>query len=364
MSLRPLAEADIPQVTELFWHYMRRREGPAPASLLSIFHDLYFKSPFVDSAVRSFVFEGPTGDIVGFLGGVVRRMSVCDRSIRVTYGSNLVMHPEFRSGVAAPHMVATFLALDYDLTMTDSANNISRKILERNGLRVIPALNIHWRRLLRPARYGVCGLTSSSKPWISSGVRLATNPFCKIADRIAARHTSSPFRLTKSHLHGGELDAETLLRCLNDFSKGYSLKAEYTLDSLRWLLSFMERARSRGNLRKIVVRDDSGKVVGWYIYYVNPRAVGEVVQVGGNPKCTMDVLDHLFCDAWEQGMTGLHGVVDRRRVPDFSDKGCFFTCRGGWTLARSDKPELLKLLDYGDALFSRLDGEWCLDPGH
>jgi len=126
----------------------------------------------------------------------------------------------------------------------------------------------------------------------------------------------------------------------------------------------MERARSRGNLRKIAVRDDSGKVVGWYIYYVNPGTVGEVVQIGGDPKFAMDVLDHLFCDAWEQEVAGLHGVVDSRRVPDFSDKGCFFTCRGGWTLARSDNSELLRLLDYGEALFSRLDGEWCLDPGH
>jgi len=233
MSLRPLAEADIPRVTDLFWHHMRGRQGPAPASLLSSFHDLYFKSPFVDSAVCSFVFEGPTGDIVGFLGGLVRRMTLCGQSIRVTYGSNLVMHPDFRSGVIAPHMVATFLSLDYDLTMTDSANNISRKILERNGLRIIPALNIHWRRLLRPARYGVCGLTRSSNRWMSRGVRLATNPFCEIADGIAARHASSPFRLTKSHLHGSELDAATLLQCLNDFGKGYSLRAEYTLESLQ-----------------------------------------------------------------------------------------------------------------------------------
>jgi hypothetical protein len=48
---------------------------------------------------------------------------------------------------------------------------------------------------------------------------------------------------------------------------------------------------------------------------------------------------------------------------DLSDKNCFFTCRGGWMAAHSRKPELLELLNRGDAFLSRLDGEWCLGLG-
>ena len=47
-------------------------------------------------------------------------------------------------------------------------------------------------------------------------------------------------------------------------------------------------------------------------------------------------------------------------MPEFSEKQCFFTCRNGWTLARSRNPEILELLNRGDASFSRLDGEWAL----
>ena len=112
-----------------------------------------------------------------------------------------------------------------------------------------------------------------------------------------------------------------------------------------------------------MVRDDSQKIVGWYIYYVNPGSVGEVVQIGGDPKFTKDVLDHLFYDAWERGLIALHGVLDTRRMADFSDKNCFFTCRGGWAVAHSRKPEILEVLERGDAFLSRLDGEWCLNPG-
>jgi hypothetical protein len=45
---------------------------------------------------------------------------------------------------------------------------------------------------------------------------------------------------------------------------------------------------------------------------------------------------------------------------DFSEKNCFFACRGGWTVAHSRNPEILEALNRGDAFLSRLDGEWCL----
>ena len=46
-----------------------------------------------------------------------------------------------------------------------------------------------------------------------------------------------------------------------------------------------------------------------------------------------------------------------------SEKYCFFTCRGGWMVAHSSKPDLLAVLDSGDAFLSLLDGEWCLALG-
>jgi hypothetical protein len=184
-----------------------------------------------------------------------------------------------------------------------------------------------------------------------------------VLDGAAARLSGSPFHQTKSAFHGSELDLETLLQCLVEFRKGYSLWPEYDIQSLQWLFSFIEHRPSRGTLRKIVVRDGSQKIVGWYIYYVNPGGVGEVVQVGGDPKSTKDVLGHLFYDAWERGLIALHGVLDTRRMADFSDMNCFFTCRGGWAVAHSRKPEVLEALERGDALLTRLDGEWCLNPG-
>jgi hypothetical protein len=362
MSVRPLVESDLPQVANLYWRYMRRRQGSAPPALLSFFRELYFTNPFSDPAIPSLVYESETGDIVGFLGGSVRTMSLCGNPIRVIFGGNLIVHPDFRSGVAAPRIISTFLGAKHDLSLTDSANDISRRILEKMGM-LVPALNYHWRRPLRPGKYALYGVLHSTGPMVSAGLKFAAGPLCNLADGMAAKLSGSPFRRVKPRLVGDDPDVETLLRCFQEFRKGYSLWPEYNAHSLQWLLNFMERRPARGRLRKIVLRDDNQKIVGWYMYYVKPGAVGEVVQIGGDKKSIKDVLDHLFHDAWEHGVIALHGVVDSRRLPDFSDKGCFFTCRGGWALAKSSNTELLKVLERGDAFLSRLDGEWCLDPG-
>jgi Acetyltransferase (GNAT) family len=363
LAVRPFGEHDIPQVADLFWTVMRGRKGSAPPAVQSFFQQLYFASPWVDSSIPSLVYEGKTGRIVGFLGVIVRKMSACGQPIRVAFGGNFVVDPEARSNLAGTRLLGTYMAGEQDLSQTDSANNVSRNLLEKLGFRTIVPFSIHWARPLRPGHYAVYAVSRLTGPMLSASLNLAAKPFSSLVDSMAARFNSSPFRRTEPVLHGEELDVETLLQCINKFRNGYSLWPEYDLPSLTWLLGFIERMQTRGDLRKVVLRDDSQKILGWYIYYVKPGAVGEVVQIGGERNFTKDILDHLFYDAWNHGVVGLHGVVNSRLMGDFSDKDCFFTCRGGWTVAHSRKPELLELLNRGDAFLSRLDGEWCLAFG-
>jgi len=362
LSERPFVEADIPQVVDLYWTFMRGQRGPAPPELRSAFQELYFTNPWLDE-LRSAVHESKEGKIVGFLGAVVRRMSVCGRPVRALFGGNFVVHPEYRSKLAALRMLTSMTSRGQDISLTDSANDVSRQLLERIGWSTLAPLSIHWVRPLRPAQYAAYAASRLTGPAVSSALNLIAKPFCGLADHVAARLSSNPFRHSKPRMHGEDLDAETLLRCLAEFRGGYSILPEYDIQSLKWLLNYMGRMPARGDLRMVVVRNDEQKILGWFIYYARRGGVGEVVQFGGDRQYASDLLDHLFEDAWDRGVIALHGVVNTRLMPDFSAKNCFFTCRGGWTVAHSHNPELFELLKRGDALFSRLDGEWCLDPG-
>jgi hypothetical protein len=362
MPVRQLVESDIPQAVSLYWNHMRGRAGAAPPQLRASFRELYFSNPGFDSASPSFVFEDQGGKIVGFLGITFRKMSVSGRPIRAAFGGNFVVHPEARSSLAAARLLDAYIEGDHDLLLTDSANDVTRRILERLRFKTIPAINIHWARPLRPSHYAVHALSKTMAPAGSTSVRLAAKPLCMVVDAVATRFVC-PIREPKSKLHGTELDVETLLQCSIEARKGYSLWPESDAHLLEWLLGFMKRSRERGLLRKVAVRNDRQNIVGWYIYYVKRGGVGEVVQVGGGREFFKDVLLHLFRDAEQHGVIALHGLADFRTMADFSDEGCFFTCRGGWTLARSREREPMEALESGNGLLSRLDGEWCLNPG-
>ena len=364
MAVRPFVEEDIPQVASLYWAFMLRRKGAAPPELHASFRELYFTNPWIDETPATLVYEEKDGRVVGFLGVIRRKMSLCGRPIRVAFGGNFVVDPEARSSLAGVRLLGKYMAGDQELSMTDSANNMSRTLLERLGFRTLVLPSIHWVRPLRPTRFAAYAASRAVTPGIAKTVNVLTRPFCALADGLAARIPSSPFHCTEPSLYAAELDAETLLRCLTEFRKDYSLWADYDSHSLQWLLSFIQSRTFRGTLRKLVLRNDAEDIVGWYVYYAKPGGISEVVQIGSAPRFLKHVLDHLFYDAWSQGVIALHGVIQNRMMPELSDKNCLFTCRGGWTVAHSRKSELLELLAHGDAFLSRLDGEWCLAPGN
>jgi len=363
MPVRPLAENDIPQIADLYWNILRERKGAPPPAVRSFLKELYFSNPWMDGSLPSLVYEEKSR-IAGFLGVIARKMCFQGHPVRIAYGGNFVVRPEFRTTLAGLHLLRTYMAGPQDLSQTDSANDTSRALLERLGFTTILPYSVHWVRLLRPTRCATFALSQFTKSRLAASLEFLSKPVCGLADNFAARFAGSPFLHPQSALKATDLDVETLLKCLVEFRGSYSLWPEYDAASLGWLLDFMGRMRGHGkSLRKAVLREQSGAVIGWYIYYRNRGGFGQVVQVGGAQKRMSEILNHLFFDAWTDGAIALHGTVDRQWMGDFSQSHCFFTCRGGWTVAYSRQRQLLEILNNGDASISRLDGEWCFAFG-
>lgn len=360
MPVREFVQTDVPQVVDLYWKFMSPHTGHVPSALLSSFADLYFANPLLDASAPSFVYE-VSGEILGFFGVTTRRMCFSGEVIRIGLAGNFVVHPKARGGVAAPGLLGAYAASNHDLLLTDSANDISRHLFHRVGFKTIPAMNIHWARPLQPGTYALYAMSRGMSSKAAAAFRLATKPLCAVVDSMSHKIIRSG-PVPKTALFAEDLSLETLLQCFAEYHKNYTLWPAYDEKLLQWLLEFMQRNQKRGTLRGVGLRDESGKNAGWYLYYARSGAIGEVVQVCGKPDLFKAILEHLFQDAREQGVIALHGVAEYRRMSDFSDQGCFFTCRGGWTLAHSHRPELLDILQRGDAFLSRLDGEWCLNP--
>ena len=170
---------------------MRGGKGSAPPAVQSFFQELYFANPWIDSSIPSLVYEGKSDRIVGFLGVIVRKMTVCGEPIRVAFGGNFVVDPEVRSGLAGLRLLGTYMAGSQDLSQTDSANDVSRNLLERFGFRTIVPLSIHWARPLRPCHYAVDAMSGLTGPVLSASLKFAAKPFCSIAD---AHSRTTPFQ--------------------------------------------------------------------------------------------------------------------------------------------------------------------------
>ena len=117
---------------------------------------------------------------------------------------------------------------------------------------------------------------------------------------------------------------------------------------------------SKGRLQKVLLKTDKQEIAGWYLYYLNPSGISEVIQLQAKNHFAQDVLTHLFHNARRQGATVLSGRMEPSLMQAFSDTHCLFHSGPQWVLVHSRRPELIHAFDRGNIGFSRLDGEWCL----
>jgi hypothetical protein len=150
---------------------------------------------------------------------------------------------------------------------------------------------------------------------------------------------------------------------MEPLGQNYPLRAEYDLNSLRWLLAKAGEARRYGPLRSVIVRDESGRAAGCYVYYVKRGEVAQVLRLEARPETFDALMDCLARDAWERGAAAISGAMQPRFISELSNKRCRFACPGLGVLVQSRDRELLETIHRGEALLTRLDGEWWMRFG-
>src|SRR5439155_25344477 len=121
--------------------------------------------------------------------------------------------------------------------------------------------------------------------------------------------------------------------------------------------------RVHGELGRVLVRDESGGAIGWYLYYLKPGGECRLVQLAAGEGAAGVVLDHLFHDARRHGAAAVTGRMDPAHAQALCDHHCRFRLLGRGVLVHSRDPELLHAVQKGDAFLSRLEGEWWMRFG-
>ena len=359
--IRPFAIKDIPQVADMFKRLLLS-DGPSrreltPDALSDYFEQVFFRSPWHDEELPPLVYQESDGRIVGFLGVVSRRMSLRDRPIRMAISFHLMVESESRSTMAGVQLLRTFFSGPQDLSITDGAGHIGRKVWEGVGGATALLYSQLWTRILKPAQY-VADLFG--RRGILSPAARAMSPLCYIADTAARRALPSLFPEAPTQYSEEELDVETLLNYLPQFSKTWALQPMYDDRSLRWLLTQADQMKYFGDFKKVLVRDSRREIVGWFMYYLKPGGTSVVFQFVARKNATKEILDCLFNHALRHGSAAITGRLYPRYMHELSEKRCYFHRNGSWVLVHSNNDELLNIIHRGDAFLTSLEGECCL----
>lgn len=353
-KVRPLTEDDVPEVAELYGRIFGVQRRSSAREVEPYLTEVFCRHPWRDDDLRSLVYEGAEGRIIGCLGVVPRPMSLNGRPIRAAITHTFMVDADRRATLAGIQLFQVFLAGPQDLSVAEG-NDTSRRLWEAFGGATSLLYSLRWARPLRPARYVLTVL--QRRGW-SARWESALRPLASLTDAAATR---TGFRPPPPRLRAEALTEESLLAGLERVSGDRSLRPEYEARSLRWLLDLLARKTGRGEFRKVVVRDGRGDPAGWYLYYLNPGGLSEVVQVAARPDAMGEVLGHLFHDAWHGGAVAVSGQLDPGAVRTAPDRYSLFHHDGAaWLLIHSRHPAVLETIHRGDAFLTRLEGEWWI----
>jgi hypothetical protein len=320
----------------------------SPEAYASYALEILLRNPWVDPEIPSWVAE-EDGRLVALLGVVPRRMRFGSRALRVAVGCQMMVDPQKRASFVAVELLRRFFAGPQDLSVADGANDASRSLWEAHGGMASALHALHWVRLLRPAQ-GLLGLAGRRL----RGLAAVARPVAAVVDACLAKTFRPPFAeepLTPAALS----EAMAAL-------PGYALKPDYEPSALEWLLAQAAAKRRHGELQGALARDSTGRVAGWFLYYLN-GALSQVLQLGARRGALPALLEQIAHHAYARGARALEGRMEPQLTAALQGKRVFMQNRGVSTLLHARDQSLLVPFLRGDAFFSRLEGEWWMRFG-
>jgi hypothetical protein len=355
--VRPLAEEDIPRIADLYATIFGARDGAWPGGVPDYLRAIFCGNPWRDPDLPSLVAEDGGGRIIGCLGVMPRRMTFEGRAIQATVSHHFMVETSSRGSLAGLALAKRFLQGPQDLSLAEGGD-LSRRLLEGLGGATSLLFSLRWTRPIRPSRYVLAFLRKRRLP---AGAVAAMAPLCYAADALGPHLRSGPLQLPEPDLEAEELTPGGLLEGLAPAARHRTLRPVYDETSLGWLLGLLARRNGRGTLRGRMLRDASGSLAGWYLYYLKTGGTSEVVQIGALDGRFGEALDHLLHDAWRGGAVAVSGQIDPPTLQDLWRRSCVFHHDGAsWLLAHARRPGVVEAIHRGDAFLSRLDGEWWI----
>jgi hypothetical protein len=354
-GIRPCTREDLPQVAILYEQVMRSGAGAPPPGLVPFFERALFDHPWADPELPSLVYEHD-GAIAAFLGSHVRRMTFDGARIRVACSGQFVSSPAMQKRGAGALLLRKYLAGPQELTITDGPSDAVGHMWARLKGQRVWLNSLSFTRVFRPwSASAVLQGMRDNAAWQAAN-RIIGGPADALLARAARGYLKAPEPDTRSE----ELTAPRLLELLPGMVRQQTLYPAYDEAFVDWLFAELARVSSRGALVKRVVSSASGGPLGWYVAYLPPGGIAQVMQVVAAADDVEAVVRHLLHHAQGAGVAAIQGRLEPHLFEAVLKLGCKLRRTHPALIHSNTHPAVVSAVFEGRALLTRMDGEWWM----
>jgi hypothetical protein len=355
-DVRPLEEADLPAVADLFRAAMGPDNDLSRPWLADFLRETLLESPWIDPEIPSLVAPSEDGGVAGFIASNVRPVIVDGTRLRGACCAHLVVDENARSRALGPQLLGRYMAGPQDLTFTDTATEVVARMWRSFGGRSDGQRSTGWMLVLRPGAWTLAvGRARVQGRRAPNLVNVPALPFHVGGSRLTG-HREQEAGTPAPPVETEQLTPAVLMEHKDAILKGVRVHLDYDEPYVSWLLRQVDGLYATAVVARKLVRI-GGRAVGWFVYIHDPGGAGRVLQVAARERDTDAVFRALVADARERGVTVLTGRLEPNLVETLRKRWAVlgFDAR---TLVHAQDTKLLDALATGPALLTRLDGEW------
>jgi len=348
-TIRRLETGDLPAVAQLFQRTFLSANKPAPMALESYLGELFLGHPWLSDDISSRVFVTGHDELKGFVGVFPLRLQHRGRSLRgAVIGSLMVDKPEADPLIGA-RLLRSALQAGQDVSISETANAISRKMWDALGATILPTYSLNWTRLLRPA-----ALPFS---FASASVARVCAALVSPLDALMSKVRNNPLSLAslpKPTVRGEAVTVDEFIAACDTLATRYALRPEWDDAILSWQLRHAA-VKKAGDLQCRLLRK-GGHPIGGYLYYGRRGGNALVLQMFALPKHEFTVVTSLMQHAADDGCAAIRGRVQPEFLDALMRHQAVLFHRSSTVVHTKDK-DLITTVRLGEAMLTGLAAE-------
>lgn len=356
-EVRPLAAADIPVVADMFQRILRKTNRPVTASLNAYLADLFLDPPDGIPGIVSLVHQRADGSVSGFLGVMPQPMELDGARLQAAICGTLMVDNHEEDPFAGARLLRAFLAGPQDISLTETANDVSTAMWRKSRATVLPDYSLEWLRVIRPA--GFAAALAANRVGMTAMLSTVARPIDALLRRGSRAEQNWSYVASgdrKGNFTDEEAHEDRLLELFPALTSHFPLRPQWHAETLRIRIAHARRKSNYGACVRRVVTTRAGRAIGLFIYYGNEGGIGRTVQILAAPGQEGTVIDSMIDHAARHGLVALRGRTQPALLDAMLGRRISFL-HASSSIAHARNPALMEFFRSGKAFFNGFAGE-------